>query len=192
MGTGERVLVVYFSRTGNTRRLGEAIANVHGWDVEELFDTRDRTGLLGYLRCALDGTLARLTRVGALRKDPAAYDLVVVGTPVWNAAISAAARTFLVENRARLRDVALFVTHAGRGNRRALRQMEELVGRTPVGTLAVKEREVARGGHLARAARFADALRETLSLRRAGAPAPPPPAPPPRPEAEPGPEPELR
>ncbi len=83
-----KALVVFYSRAGTTWKLAEAIGCITGWDVEELIDTRPRGGILGYLRSALDGTFERLTELRPPRANPAEYDLVVVGSPVWNSSLS--------------------------------------------------------------------------------------------------------
>jgi NAD(P)H-dependent FMN reductase len=77
-----------------------------------------------------------------MRRDPNDYDVVVVGTPVWNASVSAPVRTFLAANGRRFKNCAFFATQGGRGAPRAFRQMRELVVRRPMTTLILTEREV--------------------------------------------------
>ena len=43
-----RSLVVYYSRTGVTKKVAEAISRKLGSDVEEIIDQRDRSGPKGY------------------------------------------------------------------------------------------------------------------------------------------------
>ncbi len=78
-----KALVVFFSRTGKVRRVAEAIAAELGADVEEIVDTRDRRGPFGLLSAARDAMLRRTARIEEPAHDPADYDLVVIGTPVW-------------------------------------------------------------------------------------------------------------
>ncbi|MEM3692877.1 MAG: hypothetical protein QXI39_02505 [Candidatus Bathyarchaeia archaeon] len=40
-----KTLVVYYSRTGNTRKVAESIAQILGSDIEEVLDERKRTGV---------------------------------------------------------------------------------------------------------------------------------------------------
>ena len=138
----EKALVVFYSRTGFTKRVAEALAKELGADVESLADTRSRAGLLGYLRSGFEGTLRRLTELKPLSKNPAAYGLIVVGTPVWNGSVSSPIRTFLAQNKAVLDRVAFFCTYGGSGNERTFRQMAEVCGKAPVATMAVRDREV--------------------------------------------------
>ena len=116
-------LVVFYSRTGRTRKVAETIAAGLGADMEELREATDRIGLRGYLRSLFDATLSRWVPIDALGRDPSRYDLVVVGTPVWVASVSAPVRAFLASNARRLPRVAFFVTEGGRGERSVFRQM---------------------------------------------------------------------
>ena len=45
-----KVLVVYYSRTGNTRFVAEAIAQSLEADIEEIKDGKNRMGVFGFLR----------------------------------------------------------------------------------------------------------------------------------------------
>jgi flavodoxin len=138
-------LVVYFSRTGTTRKAAEAIARSLGADLESIQEPRDRLGRRGYVRSLLDAALGRWVPIDACRRDPTRYDLVVVGTPVWGQSVSAPVRTFLSNHARRLPRVAFFVTEGGSGERRAFDQMAQVVGAEPVATLALVQRDVESG-----------------------------------------------
>ena len=70
-----RALVVFYSRSGGTRRVAEAIAAGLGADLEEIGDATDRGGVLGYLRCAAEALLGASTEIDRPAKDPASYDV---------------------------------------------------------------------------------------------------------------------
>jgi flavodoxin len=137
-----RCLVVYYSRTGNTRGVAVEIARRLSADLEQLTEPRDRRGVWGFLRSAFEARLGRTTTLRPIAKDPAAYDLVVVGTPVWSESVSCPVRTYLEHNRPRLPRVAFFLTHGGRGRQRVFGQMRDLAGRAPIAALALREREL--------------------------------------------------
>jgi flavodoxin len=102
-----KTLVIFYSRTGTTRTVAEAIARQLGADIEEIRDTRNRQGLFGYLRSGFDAGLGRCTGLEPMRRDPNDYDVVVVGTPVWNASVSAPVRTFLAAKGRRFKNCIL-------------------------------------------------------------------------------------
>ena len=54
--TSPKVLIVYFSRSGATRTLAEAIARALHADLEELKERRSRAGIIGWLRSGYEGT----------------------------------------------------------------------------------------------------------------------------------------
>lgn len=139
-----RILLVFYSRSGGTRAVANEIREALGCDVEEIVDRSDRRGLRGYVKSALDATLHRPADIRPLAVDPGDYDLVIVGTPVWNAAVSAPVRTFLAR-AGRLHRVAFFLSHGGRGSARVFRQMERLAKTRPIATLAVRDRALRRG-----------------------------------------------
>jgi hypothetical protein len=169
------VLVVYFSRSGHTKRVAAAIAHALGADLEEIRDRADRQGVTGYLRCELETILGATSAIERPRHDPSRYDVVVVGGPVWMASPSTPVRTFLWLERERLPHVAFFVTLGGFGSDRAFGQMRRLAGKAPRATLAIRERELADGVPADRIGAFADALvaRERAPTRRRKAPPPP-------------------
>ena len=78
-----KALVVYYSRSGVTRKVAQALAAALGAEIEEIVDTKDRSGAGGWLKAGADASLKRLTAIQPMTKDPAGYDLVVIGTPVW-------------------------------------------------------------------------------------------------------------
>lgn len=138
-----KALVAYYSRTGNTRTLARQIAAALGADVEEIADRANRRGILGYLRSGRDAWFGRRAELVPSHVDPGAFDLAIIGTPVWNASLSSPVRTFLEDHAKALRSVAFFCTMGGRGAARVFRQMEAVCGRPPIATLARSERQLA-------------------------------------------------
>ena len=137
-----KILVIFFSRTGSTRLVAEAIARASGADCEELRETRSRRGVLGWLRSGYEGTYRRSSETLPLERDVSAYDIVFVGSPTWNRALSSPVRGFLVKNRAALPQVALFATCQARGAEDVLEQMSSLLDRPPLAKLALRELDV--------------------------------------------------
>lgn len=137
-----RILVVYYSRTGYTRALaGELVAALDA-DVDQLDDGRDRCGVWGYLRCAREALKKRTVQLLPPAYDPAQYDVVVLGTPVWAANVSSPLRSYVTAHKTRLRQVAFFCTQGGSGAAKVFRDLAELCGQAPVATLVLDDREI--------------------------------------------------
>ncbi|MGD0405187.1 MAG: flavodoxin domain-containing protein [Candidatus Bathyarchaeia archaeon] len=122
-----RFLVVYYSRTGNARFVAEKVASELGADTEEVIDSKNRRGWLGFIRAGYDATRGKETKIEKTQKSPQDYDLIVVGTPVWNSRLTPAIRTYLKENDLSQKKIALFSTNEGRGNERTLSMMKPLI-----------------------------------------------------------------
>lgn len=163
-----RVLVVYYSRTGTTKRVAGSLAATLRGDVEEIIDRTNRSGLLGYLRSGYEAARRRQSAIDRAVHDPATYDLVIIGTPIWNLSVSSPVRSYLQRHRDALRRVAFFCTCGGRGGERAFAQMAEICGAKPVATLVVRQHDLLRSTQLI--ARFAAEIAQAL-------PATPPPPP---------------
>ncbi len=157
--------MVYYSRTGTTRKVAEVLARLLHADLEELVDTQDRMGLRGYFRSGREAFFKRKTVLRPPERNPADYALVVVGTPIWNISLSSPVRTYLDLMRAKLPAVAFFLTHERVGGRRVLAQMEQVAGKAPVASLPLTAQQVARGELLAKAQPFVEQLLTRVTPR---------------------------
>ncbi|MCD6140431.1 MAG: flavodoxin family protein [Thermococcus sp.] len=125
-----KTLVVFYSRSGTTKRVAQEVAKALNADIDELIDKKSRKGILGFLRAGYDATRGKTTEI-EFEKDPYDYDLVIVGTPIWNSRVTPAIRTYLLWNREKIKNAAFFSTCAGRPGK-CLEQMEELWGKKPI------------------------------------------------------------
>jgi flavodoxin len=140
-----RILVVFFSRTGTTRGLAEHIARGTRADVEELPEARSRHGLWGWLRSGYEGTYRRSASILPLQRDLRDYELVFIGSPTWNRALSSPVRGFLEAHAGELVNVALFATCQGQGATDVNAQMASMLKTPPLAKLAMLEADVKRG-----------------------------------------------
>ncbi len=165
-----KTLVLYYSRTGTTAKLGDEIAKATGADVERLRDTVDRAGAWGFVRSIVDAARKKGTTLQPLRVDPAQYELVILGTPDWGRSISAPMRSFLAAYQGKLNRVAFFLTDGTSDHAAIFREMAELSGREPVATLGVPHDEVVKGA-------YTEALKKFLASLNAEQPQPAAPVP---------------
>ena len=115
-----KTLVVFYSRSGTTRRIAEALSRALTCDLEEIIEPKPRTGFLGYMRSLLEARRKRPSVIAPIKHDVSSYDLVVVGTPVWAWSLSSPVRAYLMTTASQLPEVAFFCTLGGKGSEKHL------------------------------------------------------------------------
>lgn len=153
-----RTLVAYYSWTGHTRQVAEAIADALGADIEQIREVCPREGWIAYFRSAWEVLRGRMAPIEPPEKDPSGYDLVVIGTPVWAGRVSSPMRAYIAQLSSRFARTALFCSQGSASGDEALNQAAELCGKAPVATLSVSERELRSGTFRGKVADFVKAL----------------------------------
>jgi flavodoxin len=159
-----KILVIYYSRTGTTAKVADAIAGATGADVERLMDTVDRSGFMGFMRSLFDAIRRRGTTLKPLSVDPALYEVVVIGTPDWGKSMSTPMRTFLETYKGRLRQVAFFLTDGKADHDAIFREMAALVGREPIACLGLPRDDVVKDRFAAKVETFVKSLPTLTSI----------------------------
>jgi flavodoxin len=151
-------LVVYFSRTGYTRRVAEEIARAAGADCQEIRERSSRRGFLGYWRSAREALRGTAIEIEPGSLNPRDYELVVLGTPVWAGNVSSPVRAYIARHRRDFARIALFCTEGGSGAEKVLQRMATLGDQTPVATAFFTDSEIDRGQHAGKLAAFVAAI----------------------------------
>ncbi len=137
-----KILTVYYSRTGTTKGIGEEIVGELQCDMEEIFDTQNRKHFWGWLKSGYQASRKKLTTLKPINVDPSDFDLVIIGTPIWNRHLSVPTRTYLSETASKLKKVAFFCTEGGRGGERAFSEMETVCDKEPLAVLELTRKEI--------------------------------------------------
>ena len=132
-----RSLVAFYSMGGNTRALANEVRDALLCHLEEIVEPRARRGAWGVLRALFDSLARREPTIAPANRDPALYDLLVLGGPVWAGRIAAPVRSYARKYGARASRVAFFCTHGGGNPALAFSELQLLCGSAPVATLAV-------------------------------------------------------
>lgn len=138
-----KVLVVYYSRTGATAKVAKAIAAELAADVEEIREAKPRAGVFGFIRSAIEASRRKTPVILQAVRDPADYDVVILGFPVWANEMASPMRSYLTREKSKLGQVAVFCTLGGSGGDAAIQSVAALCGRTPVAMLAVTTADLA-------------------------------------------------
>lgn len=132
-----RTLVVYYSRTGNTRFVAEKIAEHLDAETCEVVDKKKRKGRFVILTGGYAALKNKLTNI-EVSKPIDNYDFIIIGSPVWAGKITPAIRTFITKNDFSGKQIACFVTLGGDKPEKAIENMKEaLQPHTPLATLGI-------------------------------------------------------
>ncbi len=157
----KKTLMVYYSRTWITKKIVEVMHNIVDFDVEELVDTKKRSGAIWYLLAGKEATLQKCTKIAPIKYNPAEYDRIIIWTPVWAFTMASAVRTYIVDNQKYFPPtIAFFCTEWWSGHERTFRHMAQLSQKTPVIVQEFLSKEVVSGTYQEKIATFT----KTISL----------------------------
>lgn len=159
-------LIVYYTRSGFTRRVAERLARMLDADIEAIREKHGRTGVLGFARSLFDVARGRTPAILPCRFDPARYRAVVLGSPVWVGHVSSPVRSYIAAHPGALERAALFCTQGSSGADTALAEMSALrhpdldpVASNAAPTLSLCDQEIDAGDE-SRLVQFAGRVRQ--------------------------------
>jgi flavodoxin len=151
---GKKMLVVFHSSSGNTKRVAQAIAEALSADLEQIREVNPRhvdirgKGLDNFLnmgRAVLGAIAGRGTPIKEAQRDPADYDLILIGTPVYANSVSGPVRAYFNQYRTRFKEVAFFCTGEDPNNERIFQKMEAACGKAPKAVFAFHAPKIKAG-----------------------------------------------
>lgn len=142
---GEKVLVVYYSRTGNTRAMAGQIQAMVGGDIVELETVHpypaDYRATTEQAQKELEANFMPPLKVDV--DDIAPYGVIFVGSPSWWATFASPVRAFLSGHDFSGKKVVPFITHEGSGMGGSVNDLKSLCpGATILEGLAVRGSKV--------------------------------------------------
>ncbi len=106
----DNCLIIYYSRTGNSKTVAETLHRNIKSDLLKITDTKDRSGTLGFCSAALDSMFDRYTEIEPVGYDLSPYSSVILISPIWNWKLSVATRTALKDYDFKNKNLLLFTT----------------------------------------------------------------------------------
>jgi flavodoxin len=160
-----KILVAFYSLTGNTGVLASKTAALLHADTDRILTQIPYEGGWGYVKAAYHSLTGRNVAIKSPGTPPQGYDLVIVAGPVWAGRIAPPILTYLAKYRGQFQRIAFCTTQGGTVPGKAFEQMEAAGGVKPVATLSVQAKEIAEGRYDAAVRAFVTALqREHLHI----------------------------
>jgi len=105
-----KTLILYYSRTGNTRAACEALQKELGADIQEIRDVNSRDKGFGMIAGMLKTVLGMQTDIDPASVDFRPYDRIIISAPIWAANFGLAMRTFVERSSFAGKPVIIFIT----------------------------------------------------------------------------------
>jgi len=129
-----KILIAYYSRTKNTKKLAEELAEELKAEIDEIEDEKDRSGWIGAFIGGFDSLFKIKTPIKN-KKDPEKYDLIILGTPVWARKMTPAIRTYFYKYE--FKNIAFFSTSESEETKQFTEMT--ILSKKPIATLSVKK-----------------------------------------------------
>ncbi|MFA5857029.1 MAG: flavodoxin [Candidatus Pacearchaeota archaeon] len=159
-----KTLVVYYSRTGTTKKLAEDLAEHFNADKEEILDLTSREGAINWLKAGRDAFKKRTTEISKTKKDPSKYDLVLLGSPTWAGNITPAMRMYVRCNKDKFGHVACFCTMGGNKTKNIYKDFTYELGKDPIHTFSSNTKDVINNIHKSKIKVFSKELKNIKKI----------------------------
>ncbi len=125
-------IVLYFTRTGNSKRIAQKIAEKAGCGLSQITDEKNWKGIFGFLR---GGYYAITFRETNPRLIPmvgfAEYDRIAIVGPVWAGNAVPAVFSLLMREKASLDKICLVLSSGGGETAPVFEKLESRIGKIP-------------------------------------------------------------
>lgn len=162
-----KALIVFYSLTGNTRKVGEILAEELPADVAEL-RCGAYSGFVGGLRQAWDVLTGGAPPIEAPEAARAGYDVIIAAGPTWGGRPGTPLRTFVRGWEPRGRKLVVFLTCEGTSKRyageTALEEITREAPTPPVATHLFKRADIESESLRQTIRDFADEIREAARV----------------------------
>lgn len=149
-------LIVFYSRTGNTRKVASGLAYYLESDIEEIIPVKKYSGIIGYIKGGSDCLRKIKPKIKPLEHNISDYDIVIIGTPVWMG-VSAPVRTFLSQNK--IWKSVFFCTQGSNKLQRVFKDMRKMVKDDPLANLQISGKEIKNNSYMKKVKEFAEFVR---------------------------------
>jgi flavodoxin len=157
-----KALVVFYSMTGNTKKIARYIAGILGSDIEPIRLSDSKLETESHLKVSLSAIRHESPSIRNASHNPALYEVIIICTPIWSRNISSPVRAYISTYSGSFKKVAFLCTMNSSGDKKVFKDMEELCGRKPCAVLGLTAEEVAHDIYEEKAHKFINNVRSGI------------------------------
>ena len=137
-----KTLVVWYSLHGHTDIIAKKIAGYFRAHKEKLIDTADRGEVVSWNVSAHHPEVQLPAKLEAPKYDPKKYDLVIIGTPIWDNATPGTPAVIEYAKKHTFPGKVAFFATCGASEQIAFKELQKLTGKKPLATMDIQDRDV--------------------------------------------------
>ena len=158
-----KALVVFYSRSGITKKVSEEICGSLECDMEEILEPNSRKGFFGYIGSCYQAARKKLPEIKEPERDLSDYEIVIIGSPTWVGTMASPVRTYLTSQKNKVHKAAFFATSGNGKEQKVFRDMKEILEKKPIVEIMIGERKVKSGDHENELKRFVKKIKKAMS-----------------------------
>ncbi|MEI6602491.1 MAG: hypothetical protein WCL54_03285 [Clostridia bacterium] len=123
-------VVLYFTRTGNTKRIAQKISDRAGAELVEITDGKNWKGIFGFIKGGFYSSTWRTTEaITSPIVDLSLFDKVVIVSPMWASNVAPAVFSLLMKEITHIKQLHLVIKSEGAPAEASFFKLEEKVGK---------------------------------------------------------------
>ena len=141
----KNTIVIYYSRTGASRIVAEAVAKKLGCRVAEVFYPRHEK--VKYWEACKQAMFKRVCEIecDADAQNLDSFERVIFVFPIWAFTLCSPIRSFMLSHKAHIKNYELIATAGGSGLRGCVRAATEILGTAPKHSVMLLDANIRAG-----------------------------------------------
>ncbi len=133
-----KTLVVYYSRSGNTRKISNEIAREMNAELDEIVSLRGYRSVFGYIKAGYHALTNKIVKIKFI-KNIDSYAWVIIATPNWGARMASPIFSYLKLHDLTNKNIGVCCVQGGGGGEKVIKQMEEVIGKKARAELIINQ-----------------------------------------------------
>ncbi|AZT89204.1 flavodoxin family protein [Caldicellulosiruptor changbaiensis] len=137
-----RFLIVFYSLTGNSRKVAQALSKVLRCEIVEIKESSSRKSIFGFLRSGYEAITKKIVPIEDIDKDFSKYDHVIVVSPIWAGNLPSPVRSFLKRYLVFIKNISFIFTLASEKEVDVINVFEKDFGKKSLYCMSISKKKI--------------------------------------------------